>query len=392
MSSVWSPPVTQAKRLKRELDEKRAEASEAWQAFNTARQKAIEDGVDLAGDSAAAKALVEIHSAYKAVADQAEELEAEFMRTLDRPADGLRGRIPGIAAALLKELPNGAASLKALTSVGVITPPFFDRSIRDLPQAQQWIRTVIPTRPAESDVVSYIRQTLATHAAAPVAAHGTKPESTYELTRVDAPVRVIAHVLSGIDRSLLADQDSLEDFLDVQMRTGVLLAEQAQILNGDGTGINLRGILNTVGIATVAKGGAEPRAEAIRRAITQVQLAFLEPTAIAIHPTDLQELRLEKDADGAFLLGPAGGPGGAGDPDMLFGQLRVISTAVMPLGTALVGAFAEGATIYEREDATVAISESHGDQFVKNEVTVRAESRITLAVERPAAFCSVTAI
>lgn len=382
------PPNTKARALKHRLDEKRAEAGERYQAFDQARKKAIDDGVDLVRDNEARNALDELHKAYATVAEECRGLEAEMFKALDRGSSDVRGRIPGIADALLKSLPGGAASLKAVTAVGAITPPFFDSAIKELPQAQQFVRTVIPTRTAESDVVSYIRQTVANHLAAPVAAHGVKPESVYELTRVDAAVRVIAHVVTGIDRSLIADQSSLEDFLDIQMRLGVLLAEQAQILNGDGAGVNLRGILNTVGIGAIVKGGAESRSEAIRRAITNVELAFMEPTAITIHPTDMQEMALEKDANGQFLLSPAT----EDTPATLWGKLRVIATAVIPLGTALVGAFAEGATIYEREEATVAVSESHGDEFRKNEVTVRAESRITLAVERPQAFCAVTGL
>jgi HK97 family phage major capsid protein len=246
---------------------------------------------------------------------------------------------------------------------------------------------VIPVTQTDAGVFQYVRETSATHAAAPVAAGVAKPESAYVLERFEDRVRVIAHVVTGVDRSLLMDIDSVEQLLDAELRIGVLLAEENQILNGDATGENLRGILNTAGIGSVAKGGAEPQTDAIYRGITTVRLAFHEPTAVVLHPTDWQTIRLTKLADGEYQAAPLV----ESDPDRLWG-LEVISSAVIAQGTALVGAFADGARIYEREEATVAMAEEHSDDFVKNRVSFRGEERIGLAVERPAAFCKVTAL
>jgi HK97 family phage major capsid protein len=62
----------------------------------------------------------------------------------------------------------------------------------------------------------------------------------------------------------------------------------------------------------------------------------------------------------------------------------------MPEGTALVGAFGTGAQLYDREQATIRISEQHADFFVRNAIVVLAEERLALAVKRPESFVSVT--
>jgi len=44
------------------------------------------------------------------------------------------------------------------------------------------------------------------------------------------------------------------------------------------------------------------------------------------------------------------------------------------------------ATLYDREQATVALSTEDGDNFVRSLVTIRAEERLGLAVKNPTAM------
>jgi HK97 family phage major capsid protein len=57
-----------------------------------------------------------------------------------------------------------------------------------------------------------------------------------------------------------------------------------------------------------------------------------------------------------------------------------------------MGSFRMGARLYVRETARIDISENTADDFTKNLVRVRAESRIGLAVLRALAFVKLTGI
>ncbi len=46
----------------------------------------------------------------------------------------------------------------------------------------------------------------------------------------------------------------------------------------------------------------------------------------------------------------------------------------------------QAATVHNREGVAVELSESDGDNFTNNLVTVRAERRLALTVEKPAAI------
>jgi HK97 family phage major capsid protein len=390
--------------LKAALTEKREQAQQLWVEFDAVRQKAIESKADLRNvETAEFKALEQAHAAYQRVSEEAKSLEERLLAGIEErhakgavPAGERKGIVPGIGAAFLRGMGVGAVGSKALdaTAGGSAVPAFFDDRIRMLPQRQLFVRSLIPTKTVDSDKVQYLLHTVATNNAAVVAAGALKPTSVYTVSRQETAVKVIAHVAEALDRSLLMDLDQLVDFMDSQLRLGVLLTEEAQILNGTGAGANFRGILNTPGIGSVARNAAgESRADAIYRAITNVRLALYEPEAIVLHPNDWQTLRLEKTADGEYLAGSVI----ESDPDRLWGK-EVITSPVMTQGRALVGAFGAGASIWDREATRVTYAETGlGDNpgeelFTRNLVRFRAEERLAFAVERPPLFCEVTGL
>jgi HK97 family phage major capsid protein len=91
------------------------------------------------------------------------------------------------------------------------------------------------------------------------------------------------------------------------------MREDAQLLNGNGTPPNLKGILNRSGINTATSysiGGANPDqalVDAVFHAAMRVQDAFLEPDAAVMKPSTWEIAALAKDANRNYLLG---GPGG----------------------------------------------------------------------------------
>lgn len=377
-------------------DAKRREAGEKWQAFEKAKTAAIESGTDLTKDAAKLRELDDLHKAYEATAKELTDLQERLLDHADGKSSGGvpshedKG-IPGLGAEFLRRIGAGVDGLKALdgTSGGSMVPAFFDPRIRNLPQRALFVRSLIPVRQADSDKIWYLRQSVATQNAAPVAAGALKPTSVYTVERIEEPIRTIAHVTEALDRALLSDFDALTEFLDNQLRLGVLLAEEAQIINGSGAGVNLRGILNTVGIQTQAVG-ADTRADAIFKALTKVRGAFFEPDGIVLHPNDWQDIRLSKTADGDYQTAPV-----TADPSETLWGKRVVTSPVISEGTGLVGAFGPGCTLWDREEARITFTEqglndAGNEMFTRNQVRFRAEERVAFGVERPAAFCSVT--
>ena len=172
---------------------------------------------------------------------------------------------------------------------------------------------------------------------------------------------------------------------------GLRLQEDAQILNGDGSGENLTGILQTSGIQSYdwSSGATTPvadtKADAIRRAATLSFLAYYEPTGVVLHPNDWEDIELTKDNEGQYLVAMSVALGG--EPRIW--RIPVVETPAITEGTALIGAFGTGAQLYDREQASIRISEQHADFFVRNAIVILAEQRLALAVKRPEAFVEV---
>jgi hypothetical protein len=68
----------------------------------------------------------------------------------------------------------------------------------------------------------------------------------------------------------------------------------------------------------------------------------------------------------------------------LFG-LPVVASNAVTADNVMVANLAQAATFYKRDEVVVELSDSDTDNFQRNLITVRAERRAMLAVERPAA-------
>ena len=281
--------------------------------------------------------------------------------------------------------------------------------IVDQPTRTRRVRDLFPARTTTAAVIEYFRMlgfttpgSTATNAASTVAerngagtAFGIKPQSSMQFIGEQAPVRTIAH-WEAAHRNVLADEPQLRSIIDNELMYGLRLEEDDQILNGNGTGENLTGILQTGDIQTYnwsdgnydASNAAltDKKVDAIRRAATLSFLAYYEPTGVVMHPNDWEEIELSKDANGQYLVAVSVAMGG--EPRIW--RIPVIETPAIAEGTALVGAFGTGAQLYDREQASIRISEQHSDFFVRNAIVVLAEQRLALAVKRPEAFVKVS--
>ncbi|HEY0388614.1 MAG TPA: phage major capsid protein [Gaiellales bacterium] len=281
------------------------------------------------------------------------------------------------------------------TSGGTVVQPYFEPTVLDLPQRGLFLRSLIPTTviPANqaSDQVAFVRQTVATQNAAAVAAGSQKPTSVYTMERVSQKFSVIAHMSEAVDKNFFSDFASLSTFLESEMRLGLLLAEEGEILSGSGTFPHLPGIINTAGIQTQALG-ADVRFDAVHKAVTKIRLnARREPDAVAFHPTDWETLRLTRTTQGEYISADPL----SSDPNQLWG-MKVVTSSLLTQGTAVV-AYWPDMHLWVREDARMdfrdtGLNSSGQDMFSYNQLLFRAEERVTFSVIRPLSVCLVTGL
>jgi HK97 family phage major capsid protein len=184
--------------------------------------------------------------------------------------------------------------------------------------------------------------------------------------------------------------------LNSRLSLFVTLEEERQVLRGSGTN-ELVGIFGR-SISSYARGTVDSNATALFKAAMGLRgSAHLDADGVVMHPSNWQTTRLLQDSAGQYM---GGGPftsaygGVQGQVTAFTGAslwgLPVYLSTVVGAGTALVGSFGQAAALWRRGGVTVEATNSHASQFVQNLMTIRAESRLALAVYRPSAFVAVT--
>ncbi|OKI47301.1 phage major capsid protein [Micromonospora sp. CB01531] len=243
----------------------------------------------------------------------------------------------------------------------------------------------IPTTNTGQAAVVYMEETTFTNAAAEAAEAGTYAESALALTEQSSPVRKIATFIPVTDEQL-EDVDQVRGYLDNRLRFMVRQRLDGQLLVGNGTAPNLRGLNNVVGIQTQAKG-TDPTPDAFYKAMTLVRVTGRAiPDLHIMHPNDWMDIRLLRTADGVYIWG---NPSEAG-PERLWGLPVAQSDAqTQNTGLTLDTTFTE---LSVRRGVVVQVSNSHGTYFIEGKQAVRADMRAAFIVYRPAAVCTVTGI
>lgn len=315
------------------------------------------------------------------------------------------GRIPEKARLqsdpiAVKSLITGGSS----TSAGAFVVPEQTGIIELLGRRDLTLRDLISVRRTGSDTVEYVRQISHTNAAAVVAeattaasptapvgggalvraaGGGYKPQGSWEFVRETATVKTIAEWVPASKRAL-ADVAQLEGLINDELRADIAETEEDQILNGDGEGENLEGILSTSGIQTQAFVGNI--FTSVRKGLTKARtVGRVRPNGILLNPIDAEAVDLAREnGDTGKYFG--GGPFATG-AKTLWG-VPYVETEAQPEGFATLGDFSK-AVLWDREQSSVTMTDSHEDFFIRNLVAILGEERVAFGVTRPSAFVQV---
>lgn len=289
-----------------------------------------------------------------------------------------------------RKMPVALHGTKATITVtdGVVQPSRDRDIVRDPERTRLTIRDVVNVGTTDSGSVEFVVLDPGTHSAEPVAPEGVKPEADLGLDVAQAPTRTIAvHV--PITEQSLQDVGFVRNIVDTELLYQLAIEEERQVLYGSGIGQNLAGILPLTGVPSITRTPTDPMTnlDRIMVGVTDVAVAGGDPNAVIIHPYDWEAIVLLKKTDDGYLWTLV--------TDSTTGRQRVWGLSVVvtpaaknPLSTQrmmLVGDFRRGATLWDRQRATVEVGYID-DQFIKNMRTIRAEERLAFSVKRPSFF------
>ncbi|WP_256041528.1 phage major capsid protein [Cryobacterium sp. SO1] len=206
---------------------------------------------------------------------------------------------------------------------------------------------------------------------------------TYDIAR-----ETIAEVGASIEFTDAMTEDL--DYVVTEMNGSLLkdlsLSTDEQLLYGDGTGVNLKGLLGRTGVQTLVSASVEDNLDNIKHAATLVSIGSQrQADYLIINPLDFDEFILAKDKNGAYL---GAGPFVATVTQGIW-SITAFVTSKVAVGTVVVGAFAS-ATVLNKGGIKSKSTDSHEGNFVKGITVVVASRRLGLKVPRPAAFVKLT--
>ncbi|MEH6436692.1 phage major capsid protein [Massilia sp. DD77] len=241
--------------------------------------------------------------------------------------------------------------------------------------------------PTSANSVEWVRENVFTNAAGETAEGTAKPQSSITFTPGVMPVSTISHFLK-ITTQMASDNAALAAYINRRMIYGVNLRAETQIFAGNGVGANMSGLAlagnftphGYTAAGLTALDLANNRFSLIGKMIGDCAAADYPADVVVLNTVDWWTMRLTTDAQGRYILGDPGSDA----PPRLFGVPVVASNSV-PAGNVWVGSLAQAATLHDRENVGIALSDSDGDNFQSGLITIRADRRLALTVEKPAA-------
>lgn len=376
MKAAVEKAVDQAKAIAEEALGK-AKAGEQASADN--KEKADQLLIDLNGMRAKLSDLEQRAAREGSEAEEAKSLGQQFVEN-DRVKSWLSSEQSSGKADMRFKATITSATTAAAGSAGAGIQTTRLPGILERPRRRLTVRDLLSQGRMDGNTLEYVRETGFVNNAAPVAEGQLKPSSDLQFDLVNTSAKVIAHWMKA-SRQILSDFSQLSSIIDERLLYGLAYVEEQQLLNGDGTGQNLLGIVPqaTAYAAPVTVTGSTI-IDQLRLALLQAELAEFPSTGIVLNPKDWAVIEILKDTQGRYLIG---NPQGTLSPT-LWG-VDVVTTQAMTEDKFLAGAFKLGAQVFDRWDARVEVGYVN-DDFIRNLVTVLAEERLALAVYRPQAF------
>lgn len=278
-------------------------------------------------------------------------------------------------------------NVKAVTESGNLTgeviPADYQAGIVYDPDRIERVRNYMSQGVTNSDKVVYNQETAYTDNTGMTAEDTIPTESSFTLERKSADVQKIMSLLV-LSNEMVEDVPQVISYVSTRSVDKLMNLEDTQILTGDGTGQNLEGI-NQVASAfnpglTVTNA---QRWDVLRYGIAQLRSqtsAEYRANGILMHPKDVAQMDVTKDADGNYIF-----PGLVQENGQryLYG-VPIFETTAVGQDKFYLGDWKLGAQLFQRRGISVEFSREA--EFKADNTVVRVSERIALPIYRPNAF------
>lgn len=253
-------------------------------------------------------------------------------------------------------------------------------------------RDIIPRGSTSEGILSYPKEGVTTGAADSWMHTGdstvSKPEIAPSLSPYTVSVNWIAGLIKGIPVDMLEDLPWLTSFLQQKAMNELMKAEDLQIQEGTGVNPDLDGFFN--GTNATAYDGTETKifAQIIDAAYRQIANSSYNANRAVISNADKVSILLNTESGAGYNL-PQGSISIV-NGQLNFAGLDVVSNAYLDPGQALIGDFNESQFVI-RSNPRLRFFEQNETDAEKNQIMIRIEERVALAIFSNLAFVKLEA-
>ena len=317
---------------------------------------------------------------YKKGADRLESSKS-FRQVLEEKLLGLKDDIKnhkekGLKEMMTIEIPyEGRKAAGTMTVTGNVTGdlpiPMYEPGLALEARRMPYLMDIVSVGTIASDLIRWAEQVNRDGGAGMTAEGNAKTQADFDIITRDLAVRKITSYIK-VAEEMIDDIPYITSEINNELRSLVETKADDQILSGDNTGNNLKGILQYA--ATFAAGSLASTIDnannfdVIHAALSQIMLANQPmPTYVVVNPEDFIAMKLTKDTNGQYLF-----------PVFMNGiQVAGIPTIVntgITAGTFLLGYFPYSG-VFIRKAFGIQIGRD-SDDFTKNLYTIIGEMRL----------------
>jgi hypothetical protein len=324
---------------------------------------------------------------------QGEEIEMLKKAQEERPAMEKKSLGEVLKDAYVEGLEKfKAQGSRGMVEVEINTKAISDSNITgDIPQAMReaginktpkqaiTARALMFNGTTDSPVVDWIEKVNETGVPIFLAELDAFPEEETDYQVFNTPVKKIGG-MTKVSEEKLEDITWMSNEIRAELVERHEIEVEKQLLNGDGLGNNLAGLIPTYAQAFVAPAAFAlnvanaNRTDALRVAIVQIRLAQFAPNYIMLNPVDVASMELEKGADGHYVIPPFRTADG-----MTVKGISVIETTEIAEDNFLVGDFSKGG-VFVRRSPRLEIG-LDGTDFSTDKRTVKLSERLAFRVK-----------
>lgn len=267
----------------------------------------------------------------------------------------------------------GTITIAGNYSGGVVGLSSWDPEFARIQRRKPFMRELVNVKTTDSLYIAWAEQANPDPGVAGTVAEGAaKPQTDFDIVERSAKVEKIA-VWIKASREALADIKFLQSEINTELRELVELKLDEQILSGNGTSPNLKGILEyapdfAAGSAFAGMVAGANKYDVIVAAVAQIAAANFTADTVVVNPADYYSMMLIKNSFNSYDR-----PVFIDDSGMRIAGLRVVMNNGVAAGSFLVGDFKKD-NLAIREDLNIQIGYVN-DDFTKNLVTILAELR-----------------